>query len=468
MIKIVPLKPSEIKTLQDRATLYTSDFRSISESMEFDIPAMRKYENLVPWILSSGATAATNPEGKQLQYPNHCNLVTVQSSSDPKLSIYNRLLKRQLPKGITQLWAAIPHPDADRLASQKQLKLNYSYADFLRRNDKFTQKKLLGNTSPRWEVVRSLDEITNKLTAYRNGYIKRRHGSGGFTVFPVKSVLRDQQFRELFDSGDDGEWYIEERAIGQPCSIQVLREADGTTTIFGYAEQLISNGRYFAGLRMRPLKSLTAKMVRALTKVIQRLEPLLDGYVGFFGIDFMLSSKGIQILESNVRLTAATIPILLVNKAGTTLARYYEDLPLVKCSSDDTVLTFSTEEKQVDIIRWELSRGTLGKYVALECRDCGYLPSQIDQATVEKLKHIVVDIVSNVEESAYHNFWPFGWTVSFILSDSHCIMSSWYMEKKVLIDIYSCRKTYDHAAVARLLKRYFQAGSCIIHSVANR
>ena len=49
-IKRVPLRPVDISELNDAKSLYTIDFRSISENTDYEIPAMWKYENLTPWL----------------------------------------------------------------------------------------------------------------------------------------------------------------------------------------------------------------------------------------------------------------------------------------------------------------------------------------------------------------------------------------------------------------------------------
>src|SRR5690606_9127852 len=45
------LQPQDVSFLSDRKTLYSMDFRAMSEDMTYDIPAMFKYENLLPWVL---------------------------------------------------------------------------------------------------------------------------------------------------------------------------------------------------------------------------------------------------------------------------------------------------------------------------------------------------------------------------------------------------------------------------------
>ncbi|MCX6730065.1 MAG: hypothetical protein NT058_01015 [Candidatus Portnoybacteria bacterium] len=63
------LKSKDINFLQNKKALYVSDFRAISESMDYKIPTMWKYENLFPWILNN-QNVVVNEDGNNLNYSN--------------------------------------------------------------------------------------------------------------------------------------------------------------------------------------------------------------------------------------------------------------------------------------------------------------------------------------------------------------------------------------------------------------
>lgn len=153
MILKQTIKPKEIKFLQDNRSLYIFDFRALGESMEYDIPAMWKYENLMLWILE-GRHAVVNEFYQDISYPSQNKLSVVRKGKDARISVARKLCKKKIPNGIESLWVAAPHPDADQLAQQKNLIINYTYSDFLFRNKKIKQKELLRKMTPDWTMVK--------------------------------------------------------------------------------------------------------------------------------------------------------------------------------------------------------------------------------------------------------------------------------------------------------------------------
>ena len=340
------IKPEDIGFLQNKKALYISDFRSISESMDYEIPTMWKYENLFPWILTN-QNVIVNEDSKNLNYLNKNNLILIYKNSDSKKSIFERI-NDNIYSEVLDLFVAIPHPQADLLAQKNGLKLNYSYSDFLRRNDKFTQKELFANLSPEWFKIKSFEDIDFLLINNRRGFIKRRQGSGGFTVFEISKTKENKNFELLFRD-NPFDWYFEDYIEGKPFSIQCVKN-ENDTIIFGFSEQQIIDGHYFIGSKILSLDKIQNNLFQALKDCIDKLSPLLNDYNGFFGIDFIIDKKNNpQILEANIRMTAATIPTLITNYFGSNEALFMEDVRLSEIKRGDLVLACHNDE--VDFIR---------------------------------------------------------------------------------------------------------------------
>lgn len=355
MIKRFPLTPDAVSMLRDKHTLYVGDFRVTAESMEYDIPAMWKYENLLPWILR-GQRVTINPDAKNIRYLHRNEFVAVPKKRDPKQSLFSRLRKSDLGR-CTNIWTAIAHPDADAVARRWHLTLNETYADFLVQNDKCRQKRLLGTLTPPWEKIRNETHLRTLRRRHATGFVKRAHGSGGFAIYPLKKTT-DPAFSHLF-LATPHEWFFEEEVHGTFCSIQLVTE-NGQTTIFGFTEQMLDHDHYI-GSRILPLHSLRKNGWNALERAIVALRPLWKTYSGFWGIDFVLNPQGrIFVLEANIRLTAATIPTLLSNlvQSGPTIFR--EDARAYR-APNTIPLTFDIVKKTADILQFKAKKKPLGR-----------------------------------------------------------------------------------------------------------
>ena len=352
MILKQTIKPKEIKFLQDKQALYVFDFRALGESMEYDIPAMWKYENLMPWILEGGY-AVVNELHQGIHYPGENKLLVVGKGKDARISVARKLRKKKIPAGIKSLWVAAPHPDADQLAKQNNLTINYTYSDFLFRNDKIRQKDLLKKITPAWKIVKSKKELDTLQKSRKSGFIKRRLGSGGYTVFDIGKIAGNEDFEKLFLQASD-EWYFEEFAKGKTHSVQCLMDKESDDiVVFGYSKQRVAEGKCFIGSEILSLDNLKDDIFMQLKKGIKLMSPLLENYVGFFGIDFIVNKEGkVDILEFNIRTTAVTVPTLLSNNTGS-CAFYEEDLPIAKTENDDIILTEDSDSKCVDVFRPE-------------------------------------------------------------------------------------------------------------------
>lgn len=352
MITKKTLKPINMGFLHNKNTLYTVDFRVIGESMDYEIPAMWKYENLLPWIINA-QNITVNEDNKKLAYPFYNNLVVVPKgkTSNSKVSIYERLQQQGIDSKISKLWVAVPHPEADILAQQRGFILNYYYGDFLKRNDKFEQKKLLAELTPTWKIIQSQSDLLLLFDGNQKGFIKRRCGSGGFTVFDITNIKENKKFLSLFQD-DPLNWYFEQFICGKSYSIQCVKGARGEVKIFGFSEQQIAENKYFIGSKILDLNDLSEKIFNKLKQGINQLKPLLENYEGFFGLDFILDKfKKVHILEANIRLTAVTIPTLFANMREVKKAIYMEDVKLSSIRANDIALAYDTHDSKANILK---------------------------------------------------------------------------------------------------------------------
>ncbi len=339
MISRKNIKSKDISFLQKQNCLYISDFRAISESMSYSIPAMWKYENLLPWVLKN-ENVCVNEGAVELNFRNRNNLIILPHGSNPKISIFKKVSNKIIKEHrIKELWVAVPHPDADILAKKYNLKLNYTYQTFNILNDKLKQKKLLQDLTPNYEIIDSIEQIIALKKNNRNGFIKRRHGSGGYTVFKLKNVF-DSKFEDLFKKTPN-DWYFEEFAEGEPHSIQCFKTAGlEDIVVFGFTKQHILEERYFTGSSIYSTDKINEKVWAQLKKSLKNFSSMFKSYEGFFGIDFMIDSKDIiLILEANIRMTAATIPTLISNDLNTNHSEYREDACIEKNNIRNLILT---------------------------------------------------------------------------------------------------------------------------------
>jgi len=464
-----PIKPSHIKFLDDDRILYTCDMRSIGESMDYNIPAMWKYENLMPWILKDKFTAVNDTS--QMRYANKNRFLHLAKGSDSKTSIYQKLSTLPLPDEVNGLWVGVPHPDADRMAREKKLKINYTYKDFLKRNDKLQQKMLLEKQTPLWNQVKNIKELNTILGKSPRGYLKRKHGSGGFTVFDTQAAGTNKKFKELYNE-NVSDWFFEEYVEGASCSIQCLRyKGKDEVTVFGYSEQILAEGKYFIGSKIKSLDDLNTQVFEQLSAAIQRLSPLLEGYEGFFGLDFIVTSdEKVFVLEANVRLTAVTIPTLLTNCVAGKKALYREDVKDKDKMTKEGVIVLAVDQSNnsVDTLEFFKQAGALGKTITFELTHCYKLEKSLENRDVHELLLFVDKNIGITTKVVFENFWPFGWTLCFILEESHCVISSWFLEQRILLDIFSCNTRIDIDRIVKEFALFFNAKGIIHLNVGDR
>lgn len=323
MITILPLVSNQIKFLNNKNWLFLLDYRVLGESLEYEIPSMRKYENLLPWILED-QNILVNQYARKLKYNFHNNLIIVETGETARKSLIERYIELNSEMPIDYFVDFIPHPELDVLEEQYNKSCFYRYSDFLKFNNKLLQKELVSNT-PEWKMCTSFDDITF-LEDKNQRYVKRMCWSGWFTVFEASLLDNSNEFKELFKVPN--EWYIERYASWKGMSIQLLKE-DQNNCIFWITQQFVKDGKEFYGAECLPLSILVKDVFlkNNLEKTIEELSnTLLKEYQGFRGIDFIYDKQGQRFffLEANVRLTSMTIPTLLYNQ-NIEYSCFYED-----------------------------------------------------------------------------------------------------------------------------------------------
>lgn len=344
------LQSSDISFLKIEGAFYVFDLRASSTSLTLPITDFWKYENPFPWILS-GQLAVVNEDHQSLDYGQTNKLITVPKKQDPCISIFARL-QNQLPlKDVQSLWVGIPHPAADIVAQAHNLKLNYSYPSYVKRNDKLAQKKLLADMTPDWRSVESFNDVLAARESKDYTFLKRQHGSGGYAVFDITFTELDELIERFVRDGH--RWYLEKRVFGQAYSIQCMRyRQDGEVVIFGYCEQTIADDLHFVGAQVLPLDELPQAVEEQLLTGLEQLQPLLEDFEGFFGVDFIVSEDDqVHILEANIRMTAMTIPVLVANDRSLSRAYFLEDQKQENITSGDLVLMEDTVQKTADLLR---------------------------------------------------------------------------------------------------------------------
>lgn len=459
-IKFVSLDVHDIKFLNEADTLYSIDFRATGEELDRDIPAMFKYENTPYWLGGFKRKELKRHVVVNETVSDECDDQIQHSAKRdlniPHRSIYQRLT--ELPGSINKIWVGIPHPDADQLSRDENIDINYTYPDFLHRNDKVRQKELLQDLTPGWSRYDNLAKLVSVCSETKNGYLKKRHGAGGFSIIKLTPDTTKEKIQQHINDSSVNDWYIEESVDGLPWSAQCLRDQDGVVKVFGFSQQKIVDNTIYAGGSLIDVSRVSNTTKTSIENAINNLSVLLDNYVGFFGIDFIEQNDKIQILEFNIRLTAASLPALIRNKLGTkSLGIYAEDKKKDDLRENDIVFATDEIRKEHDTLEFihppELP---VGYNCFIQLSSAKALDIQFDDVKLNEIKGIVNRFVSDVVSANYYNFWPFGWTVTLTLAESHCVLSSWHPEKNILIDVFCC-KEFDHEKFAQELAKYFHA-----------
>lgn len=449
VIRVQALTVGEIPELNLNDTLYISDFRAIAESLDYEIYAMYAYEGLSKYLIGNNAKNSYSIDFTQKSSAPFAPIGTKHSES-----VAARLI--QVPDSIRNIWTAIPHPDIDIYASIRGLKLNYSYSDLLKYNNKISQKKLLGKNTPNYNIVETTEDVY-KATTNPNCFIKIAIGSGGYNIYDMSKTEDVIEARNKAADIAYGEWYIEDRVEGVPMSIQVYKSSN-QHIIFGLTEQYLENGSKYSGSNILNLNKVR-NYEKQLRQIVAEISPLIENYAGFYGIDFFLDDNKINVLEINVRLTAATIPVLLANafNGKSDSIQYFENFPKKTKNHEQRIVLTNMPDgtpgltmiiDNVELVQFA------GKSHFIHLANCKSLEPRVSEKMINQLSSLVNSKISRIESKQVVNFWPYGWTISFVLSESHIVFSSWYLEKNIYIDLFCC-KDIKVEAIARELKRIF-------------
>lgn len=74
---------------------------------------------------------------------------------------------------------------------------------------------------------------------------------------------------------------------------------------------------------------------------------------------------------------------------------------------------------------------------------------------IEILDKIVIEFNLSVVNKAIHQFEPFGVTGVYVLSESHLSIHTFVEEKKVALDLYTCRSFKDTKKIINFIKNLF-------------
>lgn len=304
-VRFEALRIEDLPELNDRHTLYTFDPRAILDECLGKHRYIVSCENLLSQTLH-GQHTAVNQYAVKLPHTDRNEPFVVPITGDPRPSLYTRLKGLDLPVGIDRLYVCIPHTEADRLAAERNFSINFSLVDFERYNDKIAQKLALGDLTPEWQVI---DPKEYDFEALEDCYFKRANGAGGYATFHSS----DLHGLRLPSRKYPARWYREATVEGDPCSVQIYKDIQGDFIVFGYSGMRIKERKTYAGGLMRRIEVLNMPVREQLEEALRRLNPLLEGYQGFMGLDFIQKNDRIHLLEANVRVTMATFATLELN-----------------------------------------------------------------------------------------------------------------------------------------------------------
>ena len=361
------LTVDDIAEINNNDTLHIVDFRATGESLQHEIASMFIYENLSQWIPSmcdakNRGMYAVNTRSLQRDDLDGSILIA-EPGAKMSQSVISRIAN--IPERIKKIWVAVPHPDYDRYSSENDLSINYTYDDFLRFNNKLTQKKLLQDFTPDYFDIINTKDLQRALEM-RSGFVKSSLGAGGFSVLDVKKAAENIKRLEDEIVLGDTRWYYESMAKGTPYSVQIYKK-DNSYILFGYAEQYVEGTNYF-GAKLLDIKAIGSQLHDLVNEACKKVHPLIKDYTGFFGIDMMIDTDTISILELNMRLTANTIPTLLANATDShEFAEYFEEVPRESAKQNDIAIANSLDGHEICILRiFDKHEGEVGKIAYIQ------------------------------------------------------------------------------------------------------
>lgn len=348
MTNNTPLSINEINFLSSPNTLFVCDYRATSESLEYDIPAMWKYENLMAHIIDAG-TILCNEDVCELQITNNNqNRIIVNKGNNSRMSLIGKFKDSNKKPTFSKIWTAVPHPDIDQYSEKTNIPVQYSYKDFLIYNEKIEQKKLCAAVTPEWIEIENKDHyskiLKDQIFESNTYFLKRSIGSGGYCIWETRD--------DNINIDNEYTYFVEKKVAGIASSAQIYSVGD-ENIIYAYSHQLISNNKEFYGGKILNLEELPAYCLDAINHVIQQLQNgLLNNYQGFWGIDFMDNKmeQKCWFLEANVRLTALTIPSLLKNTYFPDSRGLFIEDSKEKPSSEATLIAIDKNCQTYDVL----------------------------------------------------------------------------------------------------------------------
>ena len=351
-VKMNKLTVDDISEINAPDTLHLIDFRATGETLEHEIPSMFLYENLSQWLIpfnskrKCGKYVINSPELLRDDVRED-NFIVALPGKKASISLIDRLDKPVV--GVNKVWTAIPHPAIDNYCKRHNLALNYCYADYLRYNDKLEQKEILRELSPEFFVI--TPENFENVVKRKRGYIKAARGSGGFSVLDIKTDVCEIVNRRHEITSGGVKWYYEVKAHGAPHRVQIYKHGS-EYTLYGFSKQYLYV-THFVVAKILDIKAVMEdRLCNFVAETCRRIDSLIHSYTGFFGIDLMISKDSLDVLECNIRLTAATLPTLLANAIGAyRYVEYFEEVPLLSVDTADAVLVRSEYTDSAHIIR---------------------------------------------------------------------------------------------------------------------
>jgi hypothetical protein len=342
------LSPHHLKELRNPRALFIVDFRAISNQLSDASTWAFYYENMLLPFVEEGFVVINQNALPELIKASTAHLVTIPATTKISSSVAQRIYKNIDWANIDAIWAAVPHPDIDRLARDNNKPLNYSYAQFSRYNDKILQKKTVPQElTPEWS------EEDGVMIAPKDCYLKKRLGSGGLEVWSSAQTHNydGQEYAALMKE-DPSNWYCEKEIKGTVCSAAFYTRGEDVI-MYGWSEQIFAEQAVTSciGGKLHDPESINEVAFKGLCECVDALyKELFEAYQGVWGIDFILEegTGKFYFLETNVRLTTLTIPHLLLGKLGKNEGIYSEDIENV---GEGSAINFDPLTNTYDVLR---------------------------------------------------------------------------------------------------------------------
>ncbi len=100
----------------------------------------------------------------------------------------------------------------------------------------------------------------------------------------------------------------------------------------------------------------------------------------------------------------------------------------------------------------------LCQHTLIEYHDCN--PESLKKSSEVKklLSKAVLKGGGTIVKAVFHNFSPYGVSGVLVITESHVTIHTWPEHAYAAVDIFSCSKKLDHAAIRNELKLSMSAG----------